>query len=239
MTKAMHQTALIVDDDPGMQRLLGDTLAAAGLASLFADDRATMKRLLASQPDLVILGLALPDAELRDLLCQPPWNPEIPLLIHTALSDASKQLIDDAIGIVDYLAKPGDSVELLARVRGLLRRRQAQPAPLPCSEMRRLHFGRWTLDMASRQLLGPDGHPAALGGSAYALLVAFLERPFEALSREQLSRALKREYAPYDRVVDVHVSQLRRILGQQDNGSGYIRTLRSEGYVFIAPVEGG
>lgn len=239
MTKAMLQTALIVDNDPRTQRRLGDTLASAGMASLFADDGATMKRLLASRPDLILLGLALPESELLELLRQLPRHPAPPVLIHAPLPDDSKQLIDDTLDVVDYLTKPCDSVELLARVRGLLRRSQAQPAPLACSEMRHLHFGRWTLDTASRQLHGADGNPAALGGAAYALLVAFLEHPFEALSREQLSRALKREYAPYDRVVDVHVSQLRRILGQQKNGSGYIRTLRSEGYIFIAPVEGG
>lgn len=239
MTNAMLQTALIVDDNPGTRRLLGDTLAAAGMASLFADDGATMKRLLASRPDLIIVGLTLPESELLALLRQLPRHPAPPVLIRTPIPDDSKQLIDDTLDVVDYLTKPCDSVELLARIRGLLRRSQVRPAPLPCSEMRHLHFGRWMLDTASRQLHGPDGNPAALGGAAYALLVTFLEHPFEALSREQLSRALKREYTPYDRVVDVHVSQLRRVLGQQENGSGFIRTLRSEGYIFIAAVEGG
>ena len=67
--------------------------------------------------------------------------------------------------------------------------------------------------------------------------MAFLEHPFEPLSREQLSRVLKREYIPYDRIIDVHVSQIRRILGNQPDGTGFIKTLRSQGYVFVAPVE--
>lgn len=233
----MHQTALIVDGDPETQRALGATLATAGIASLYAGDRATMARLLTPSPDLIIFGLALPAAELLDVLHHLPRPPEIPVLIHAQLADEDRQALAGALDIVDYLPRPGAADELLARVLGLLRRAQANPAPLPCGDRRRLRFGQWTLDTAARQLLKADGQPAALGGSAYALLVAFLEHPFEALSRERLSQALKREHAPYDRVIDVHVSQLRRILGKQENGSGFIRTLRSEGYVFIAPVE--
>jgi two-component system OmpR family response regulator len=125
--------------------------------------------------------------------------------------------------------------ELLARTRSLLRR--CQRPSTGRSEMRRLHFGDWTLDTASREL-SRAGNPATpLGVSGYALLVAFLEQPFEALSREHLSRVLKREYVPYDRIIDVHVSQIRRILGKQADGSSFIKTLRSQGYVFIAQVE--
>ena len=93
------------------------------------------------------------------------------------------------------------------------------------------------LDTASRELSLAGSQATPLGVSGFALLVAFLEHPFEALSREQLSRVLKREYVPYDRIIDVHVSQIRRILGKQADGSHFIKTLRSQGYVFIAQVE--
>lgn len=233
----MHQTALIVDDDPATRHSLGATLASAGIANLIAEDVAAMWSLLETRPDLLIVGLRLADAELLALLDQLRRKSEIPVLIHAAGSDALKQLAGDTDAAVDFLNRPCAPQELLARVGRLLRRPPELPAPLPCTELRRRRFGQWTLDTAARQLIGPDGTPTPLGVPAYALLCAFLDHPFEPQSREQLSRALKREYAPYDRIIDVHVSQIRRILGKQVNGSAFIKTLRSEGYVFIAPVD--
>jgi two-component system OmpR family response regulator len=152
-------------------------------------------------------------------------------------SDEIERIIGIEIGADDFLPKPCNMRELLARVRGLLRRSQQRQTAPARGDARRLRFGDWTLDTASRELLKADGKPAPLGVSGFALLSAFLEHPFEPLSREHLSRVLKREYIPYDRIIDVHISQIRRILGQQADGSGFIKTLRSQGYVFIAPVE--
>jgi two-component system OmpR family response regulator len=235
----MHQTALIVDDDPAAQHALGATLASIGIANLIAEDIPAMWSLLETRPDLLIFGLDLADAELLALLGQLRRKSEIPVLIHAPRCDDLKQLAGDTIAALDYLTRPCANDELLARIARLLRTSPEQPAPLPCSALRRRRFGQWTLDTAARQLIGPDGTPTPLGVPAYALLCAFLDHPFEPQSREQLSRALKREYLPYDRIIDVHVSQIRRILGKQENGSAFIKTLRSEGYVFIAPVDAG
>ena len=235
----MHQTALIVDDDPATRHALGAALASAGIANLIAEDVPAMWALLETRPDLLIFGLGLADAELLELLGRLRRKSEIPVLIYAADRDDLKQQAGDTIAALDFLARPCDSNELLARAARLLRPDPELPAPLPCSEIRCLRFGQWTLDTAARQLIGPDGTPTPLGVPAYALLCAFLDHPFEPQSREQLSRALKREYLPYDRIIDVHVSQIRRILGKQENGSAFIKTLRSEGYVFIAAVEAG
>lgn len=235
----MHQTALIVDDDPATRHALAAALASAGIASLIAENAPAMWSLLETRPDLLILGLSLADADLLAVLEQLRRQSEIPVLIHASRSDELKQLAGDANPAVDFLARPCDTQELLARVGRLLRRPAELPAPLPCTELRRLRFGQWTLDTAARELIGADGTPRSLGVPAYALLCAFLEHPFQTQSREQLSHALKREYLPYDRIIDVHVSQIRRILGKQQNGSAFIKTLRSEGYVFIAPVDAG
>ena len=81
--------------------------------------------------------------------------------------------------------------------------------------------------------------PASLNRGLTPIVRAFLEHPYETLSREHLSRVLKREYMPYDRIIDVHVSQIRRTLGKQADGSSFIKTLRSQGYVFVADVEAG
>ncbi|KAB2928390.1 MAG: winged helix-turn-helix transcriptional regulator [Dechloromonas sp.] len=106
-------------------------------------------------------------------------------------------------------------------------------APAGC----RLRFADWTLDTGSNTLLDRRGQATHLGTSPLALLTAFVQHPFLPLTREQLFAVLGREYLAYDRLIDVHISQIRRVLGRCADGSSYIRTLRSEGYVFIVPVE--
>lgn len=231
----MRQTALIVEDDPATRHVLGTTLSTAGIDTIFAEDGASMWRQLGEHPDVLILDLSLPDADGLELLRQLRQQSEIPVLIHSTRSDEIERIIGIEIGADDFLPKPCNMRELLARVRGLLRR--CQRPVYARGDLRCLQFGDWRLDTAARELSRTDGQPTPLGVSAYALLTAFLEQPFEPLSREHLSRVLKREYVPYDRIIDVHVSQIRRILGKQPDGSSYIKTLRSQGYVFIAPVE--
>lgn len=232
--KIMRQTALIVEDDPGTRHVLATTLATAGIDSLHAENGKSMWRMLDEKPDLIILDLSLPDVDGLELLRQLRQKSEIPVLIHSTRSDEIERIIGIEIGADDFLPKPCNMRELLARIRSLLRRCQRTAGNRP--DMRRLAFGEWTLDTASRELSHSGGQPTPLGVSGYALLLTFLERPFEPLWREHLSSALKREYVPYDRIIDVHVSQIRRILGKQADGSGFIKTLRSQGYVFIAEV---
>ncbi|MCE1239001.1 MAG: response regulator transcription factor [Azonexaceae bacterium] len=233
----MSQTALIVEDDPGTRHVISATLATAGIESTFAETGADMWKLLETKPDVLILDLSLPDADGLELLRQLRQNSEIPVLIHSTRSDEIERIIGIEIGADDFLPKPCNMRELLARTRSLLRRSQIRNDSHSKVEARRLRFGDWTLDTASRELHHADGSPAPLGVSGYALLNAFLAHPFEPLSREKLSRVLKREYVPYDRIIDVHVSQIRRILGKQADGGAFIKTLRSQGYVFIAPVD--
>lgn len=234
----MNQTALIVEDDPGTRHVVSTTLGTAGIKSIFAENGAAMWQLLGQEPDVVILDLSLPDADGLELLRLLRQQSEIPVLIHSTRSDEIERIIGIEIGADDFLPKPCNMRELLARTRALLRRSQARPASNSGkTDFRRLRFGNWTLDTAARELLDAQGQPASIGVSGFALLMTFLEHPFEPLSRETLSRVLNREYIPYDRIIDVHVSQIRRILGKQHDGSSFIKTLRSQGYVFVAPVE--
>lgn len=232
----MRQTALIVEDDPGTRHVLSMTLSSAGIDSIFAENGAAMWRQLAENPDVIILDLSLPDADGLELLRQLREQSEIPVLIHSTRSDEIERIVGIEIGADDFLPKPCNLRELVARTRGLLRRTQTRKIA-PRLDARRINFGHWTLDTASRELTDTNGIPAPLGVSAFALLSAFLERPFEPLSREHLSQVLKREYVPYDRIIDVHVSQIRRTLGKQTDGSSFIKTLRSQGYIFVAAVE--
>ena len=232
----MPQIALIVEDDPSTRHVLACALNDAGIDCIMADSGAAFWCQIGSNPDLVILDLGLPDAEGFEILRRLRQQSDIPVLIHSTRSDEIERIIGIEIGADDFLPKPCNMRELLARIRSLLRRSQKQTAA-PRVDIRRLRFGQWTLDTASRELTSDDGTPVSLGVSGYALLSTFLAHPFETLSREELSRVLKREYVAYDRIIDVHVSQIRRILGTQADGSQFIKTLRSQGYVFIAPVE--
>lgn len=234
----MRQTALIVEDDPVTRHILTTTLATAGIDSIIAETGAAMWSSLEKKPDVIVLDLSLPDADGMELLRQLRQKSEIPVIIHSNRSDEIERIIGIEIGADDYLPKPCNMRELLARVRALLRRSTPKAvSPTTSGKARRLRFGQWTLDTASRELIDDQGKPAAIGVSGYALLLAFVEHPFEPMSREVLSRVLKREYVAYDRIIDVHVSQIRRILGSQPDGNAYIKTLRSQGYVFVASVE--
>ena len=234
----MRQTALIVEDDPVTRHILTTTLATAGIDSIIAETGAAMWSSLEKKPDVIVLDLSLPDADGMELLRQLRQKSEIPVIIHSNRSDEIERIIGIEIGADDYLPKPCNMRELLARVRALLRRSTPKAvSPTTSGKARRLRFGQWTLDTASRELIESESKPAAIGVSGYALLLAFVEHPFEPMSREVLSRVLKREYVAYDRIIDVHVSQIRRILGSQPDGNAYIKTLRSQGYVFVASVE--
>ena len=234
----MRQTALIVEDDPVTRHILTTTLATAGIDSIIAETGAAMWSSLEKKPDVIVLDLSLPDADGMELLRQLRQKSEIPVIIHSNRSDEIERIIGIEIGADDYLPKPCNMRELLARVRALLRRSAPKTvSPTTSGKARRLRFGQWTLDTASRELIDSESKPAAIGVSGYALLLAFVEHPFEPMSREVLSRVLKREYVAYDRIIDVHVSHIRRILGSQPDGNAYIKTLRSQGYVFVASVE--
>lgn len=230
----MRHTALIVDPDPTVRHEVASALACAGIDSIQADDPAEMWLRLEDHPTLLILNINYPDNGRFALLQRLRSSYGIPILIHAHAASDEERITTLEQGADDFLAKPCNMRELVARSQGLLRR--CPPPQQACIGLPALRFGQWTLDRAARELRHDDGGPKPLGGSAYRLLASFVERPFELRSREHLSHVLKREYMPYDRIVDVHVSQIRRILGRQADGRSFIKTQRSQGYIFIADV---
>jgi two-component system OmpR family response regulator len=157
----------------------------------------------------------------------------------TARNDETDRILGLEMGADDYLTKPFAARELLARINAVLRRTRMLPPNLLITETGRLlGFGRWRLDTTARHLLDEDGTMVALSGAEYRLLRVFLDHPQRVLSRDQLLNLTQgRDADLFDRSIDLLVSRLRQRLMDDSRESTYIKTVRSEGYVFSYPVE--
>lgn len=231
----IHHSALIIEGDPSTRNNLGKSFYAAGISPIFAKNGAEMWRQLASNPDVVILDLCLRDTDGLDLLRQLRLKSDIPVVIHSHKSTDIDRIIGIEMGADDFLPKSCNMRELVARTTRLIRRTQGFRRER--TERLLIDFGPWTLDTMTQELASQDGRKKQLSRYPFEILSAFLAHPFEPLSRSFLSDVLKRTYLPCDRVVDVHISNMRRLLGKQADGSTFIKAWRSLGYMFVAPVE--
>jgi two-component system OmpR family response regulator len=173
----------------------------------------------------------------RNLRATDPASP--PILMLTARGDETDRIVGLEMGADDYLSKPFASRELLARIRAVLRRARAIPANLKISEAAPyLAFGDWLLDTTRRHLLDAAGTVVSLSGAEYRLLRIFLDYPQRVLTRDQLlSLTHGRDSEPFDRSIDLLVSRLRQRLRDVAREPRFIKTVRSEGYVFAAAIE--
>ena len=163
----------------------------------------------------------------------------LPVLTLTARGEEADRILGIEMGADDYLVKPFSPRELLARIKGILRRTRALPPNLRPEVQRCLVFVGWRLDTATRVLTAPDGVVVSLSGGEYRLLRLLLEYPNRLLNRDQLTELIQgREAEPYDRVIDVQVSRLRQRLRDDSREPQLIKTVRGEGYVLAADVEG-
>jgi len=228
---------LIVDDDVEIRHLLRDYLERNGLrATAVADGRGMRAALSKGQFDLVILDLMLPGEDGLVLCRELRAHSNLPVVMLTARGDETDRIVGLEMGADDYLPKPFNPRELLARIKAVLRRTQALPPTPELSEARCLHFAGWTLDLARRQLVSATGVVVSLSGGEYRLLRIFLDHAQRVLSRDQLlDMSHGREGTPFDRSIDVQVGRLRRRLG--DDSASLIQTVRGEGYVLAAEVE--
>jgi two-component system OmpR family response regulator len=236
----MDKRILIVDDDPELRELLRGYLGGNGFAVDAAGDGPAMRKAMAdAAPDLVILDLMLPGEDglvLCRALRAAPATAALPILMLTARGEDTDRIVGLEMGADDYLPKPFNPRELLARVRSILRRAGESAARgLPA---RALAFAGWTLELGARHLVGADGVVVPLSNGEFKLLRAFAENPFRVLSRDQLMDVLAgREAGPFDRSVDVMVHRLRRRLDDDAREPQLIKTVRSEGYMLAADVE--
>lgn len=224
---------LVVDDDPGIREVLCDYLILHGYDAVGAASAAEMDRAVAHQaPELIVLDLMMPGEDGLSV-CRRLAGKGPPIVMLSAMGEDTDRIIGLELGADDYLAKPCNPRELLARVRAVLRRPRDEAA----AEGPALTFAGWRLDLLRRELTRPDGRAVALSAGEFALLRAFAERPGRVLTRDQLlERARGADADVFDRAMDVQISRLRKKL---DDGSGLemIQTLRGEGYMFDVRVE--
>lgn len=227
-------TVLVVDDDPDIRDLIVQQLRQAGFdvesAATLGDVRAT---LTARSFDVVILDLNLPDGDGVDL-CREMRNAgrTEAIIMVTARDGSIDRVLGLELGADDYLTKPFEPRELVARIRNLVRRRGDEPDP--SLNKRSARFGDWTLDLVQRRLVASDGRLVILSSAEYRLLHRFVRAPHIVLSREDLLVSDRRVLAPGDRAIDLQISRLRAKLAGP--GDDLILTVRNEGYVLAADV---
>jgi DNA-binding response OmpR family regulator len=233
---------LIVDDDREIRELVSAYLTKNGLrVTAVADGRQMRAFLEANAVDLIILDIMMPgdDGLVLSRELRAGRHKATPIVMLTARTDEMDRIIGLEMGADDYLAKPFSARELLARIKAVLRRTRMLPPNLQISEAGQLlRFGKWKLDTTARHLIDSDGTVIALSGAEYRLLRVFIDHPQRVLNRDQLLNLTQgRDAELFDRSIDLLVSRVRQRLGDDAREPTYIKTVRSEGYVFSMPVE--
>ncbi len=229
-----NKKILVVDDDPGLRELLQEYLTTQGYAvEAVADGVAMEQALLQHAVSLVILDLMLPGEDGLALARKLRARGNLPIIMLSARGEDVDRIIGLEVGADDYLAKPFNPRELLARIRAVLRRHEESPAggeaPEPGEKYR---FGNFQLDMNSRSLVR-DGVEISLTAGEFNLLRIFVEHPNRVLNRDQLMDLMKGyERSPFDRSIDVRVTRLRRKIESDPATPEYVRTVWGEGYLF-------
>lgn len=232
---------LVVDDDHGIRTGVVDYLRKNGLrATAAADGREMMAQIETNAFDLVVLDIMMPgdDGLVLSRNLRSGKHRALPILLLTARDDETDRIIGLEMGADDYVVKPFSPRELLARIKAVIRRTRMLPPNLRVTEVSNvISFGRWRLDTTARHLLDEEGTIVSLSGAEFRLLRVFLDHPQRVLSRDQLLNLTQgRDADLFDRSIDLLVSRLRQRLSDGAKEQTYIKTVRSEGYVFSMPV---
>ncbi len=233
---------LIVDDEQDICALVEQYLTDEGYRVSIAHDGGEMRQVIGREAvDLVLLDIVLPNEDglsiARSLRVE---SPNIGIIMLTGRGDTIDRIVGLEMGADDYLAKPFHLRELLARVKSVVRRTEGGGPEATPSETSRLGFAGWQFDLHTRELVSPAGEPVRLTSGEFDLLKVFVTHPNQLLSRDRLLDLTRgREAGPFDRTIDVQVGRLRRKLGDDPQQPQLVKTLRSGGYIFVAPVEAG
>nr|WP_314561996.1 response regulator [uncultured Pseudomonas sp.] len=227
---------LLVDDDPSIRELICGYLARFSINARGVGDGLEMRRALAEEAfDLVVLDLMLPGEDGLSLCRSLRRDSGIPILMLTAQCEPADRIIGLELGADDYMAKPFEPRELVARIQSVLRRTQDGRVPQRKAPRTSISFDGWKLDGVLHQLHSPAGMMVPLSNAEVRLLWVFIEQPRQVLSREQLLDATRgRAIEAFDRSIDLQVSRLRSKLGDDPRAPQLIKTVRGEGYLFDA-----
>ena len=236
----MHPTQhlLVVDDHRDIRELLARFLTQHGFRVSTAEGAAAARRLLkASNVDLVVLDIMMPGEDGLSLCRELRATTSIPVILLTAVAEDTDRIVGLEMGADDYVTKPFNPRELLARVRAVLRRTLSLPPQRGELPAEQLAFDRWRLDVARRELVDADGVAVPLSTGEFLLLSAFVARPRVVLNRDQLLDLTRgRDAAPFDRSIDNQVSRLRRKIERDPKRPELIKTHWGGGYSFTAEV---
>ncbi|WP_322011157.1 response regulator transcription factor [Paraburkholderia sp. J12] len=229
---------LVVDDDPNIRQLLRDYLREMGYETSVASNGAQTKRILGTaQIDLIVLDLMLDGEDGLDLTRELRRASDVPVIILSARGGLLDRILGLEMGADDYLPKPFDPRELVAKIKVVLRRTRTVPGMRRGDASAFITFAGWRLDTRMKQMLSPDGVVVSLGGSDYRTLRTLLDHPNRPLAREfLLDQVFNKNMTPLDRSIDVCVSRLRQQLRDSARDPNLIRTVRNEGYMLVAEV---
>jgi two-component system, OmpR family, response regulator len=228
---------LVVDDHRDIRDLLARFLVKHGLrASVAESAAAARKALAAADVDLVVLDIMMPGEDGLSLTRSIRETRDIPVILLTAMGEETDRIVGLEMGADDYLAKPFNPRELLARIKAVLRRAQTLPRPRKVAHGR-LAFDRWILDLDRRELVDEKNVAVPLSGGEFRLLAALLERPGMVLNRDQLLDLTRgRSAQPFDRSIDNQISRLRKKIERDPRTPQLIKTAWGDGYSFTGEV---
>ena len=225
---------LIIDDDVELTRMLAELLGQESFSvDVHARGDGAAAKVVAGGYELVILDVMLPNQGGFEVLKQIRQESRVPVILLTARGDDIDRIVGLELGADDYIPKPFNPRELIARIRAVLRRMEPQASSLPAA----LKVDDVTLDAASRTVLR-DGASVELTSIEFDLLRALLKSAGQTVDRDTLAHGvLGRQFDPFDRSIDMHVSKLRRKLGPRPGGEERIKTVRGSGYLYTRPIQ--
>lgn len=229
---------LIVDDDRAVREMIAEYLSSHGYEVDAADGGGAMRAALErSLPDMVLLDVRLPGEDGLTLARYLRERYDVGIIMVTAAGDTVDRVVGLEMGADDYVAKPFDPRELLARLKSVLRRLQAKApsdAPAPASAPSRVTVGRCQLDLAAHRLFESGGPEVHITAMEFELLKVFVQNPNRVLSRDQLLTLTRnREWEPFDRSIDIRIARLRRKVERDADNPSALRTVRGSGYMFV------
>ncbi|PNQ76149.1 DNA-binding response regulator [Erythrobacter sp. SAORIC-644] len=237
MTEPAPTTLLLVDDEPTLREPLAEYLTRQGFVVQEAESAAAARtRLAQATPDLVLLDIMMPGEDGLSLCRHLVESRRLPTILLTAKGEAMDRIIGLEIGADDYVTKPFEPRELVARIRSVLRRAERPAAPATDDELL-YDFEGWQLDPLKHRLTDPDGALVPLSTAEFRMLRAFCDHPRQVLDRDRLLDMVQgREAHLFDRAVDNQISRLRRKIEADSRDPRFIQTVRGGGYRFATDV---